>query len=119
MAKYVKWDGGVYYGETTFWNDIPNGYGTWEVNGRLVYEGGWSKGKFDGFGTFYYKSGGSISGWWTNGSISKCEITFTNGDRVKGTVDSNWALNGECTYIEPNGNIFICTYSHGKMIRRQ
>ena len=114
----VKWNGGIFDGITSFWNDIPNGYGTWKVDGRLVYEGGWKKGEFDGIGTFYFKSGGSIMGWWTNGSISKCEVTFANGDKVKGVVDSKWRLNGECTYFSRSGEVYSCIYDHGTFIKR-
>ena len=65
-GKYIWEDGKYYLGE--FKNNKPNGKGIkYYKNGKIMYEGSFINGKYDGIGKYIYKEGHYFIGKYENG----------------------------------------------------
>ena len=104
-----NWDNGKYYlGQ--FKNKLPNGKGIkYEANNKILYEGDFMNGKFEGKGIFYYiydDNIGYCKGQFKNGLLhGEGKTYFRNGNI---SIDGNYIndkLNGKGKCFYPNGNI--------------
>lgn len=106
-------NGDSYTGEWT--NNEFDGFGVYEyAAAKAVYQGDWSGGLQNGNG-FYKCPQFSYNGQWEKGWMDGDGVlTFSNGDRYRGTVHEN-LIDGIGSYNYANGNWYEGEFVNGKM----
>jgi hypothetical protein len=60
----------AFWSEGGYWQQTPNGKGTYKSNDGWVYEGEFVKGDRHGYGKFTYKDGRVFEGYWEHNKFA-------------------------------------------------
>jgi len=108
MGKFVWPDGSVYIG--TFINDQMSGSGklTWASTGN-EYDGEWTKGKKNGYGTMTYSDKSVYMGGWTDDKRNgEGKMTVVTRDGTY-SYEGEWVMDqkhGDGKYTWPNTDVW-------------
>ena len=112
-GKYF-WEDGKYY-EGEFKNNLPNGKGIkYYVNGNILYEGEFIKGKFEGNGKYINREQEYHIGQYKNGLANgKGKIYYKNGNiKFEGEFINGYPIGkGKCFY--ENNDYYIGEFKDG------
>lgn len=84
--------------------------------------GDWYEGQFNseslyhGTGTYYFKNGDKLEGYWRNGDIIKGVEYSSDGERYEGEFNENWNYNGSGTYYYKDGRKLEGFWKNGEYI---
>ena len=112
-GKYIWNDGKYYIGQ--FKNNLPNGKGTkYNFNGKILYEGNFTNGKFEGDGKYFFENGDFFIGQYKNGLRNgKGTFYYKNGNIMgKGNFINDLA-DGQGKYIFEDGNYYEGEWKNG------
>ena len=112
-GKYLYEDGKYYEGELK--NNIPNGRGIkYLSNGKIIYEGDFIDGKFQGNGKYIYDNGELYLGQWKNGFRNgKGTYCYKNGNIMYIGDWINDKYEGTGRYILENGEFYVGQWKNG------
>ena len=85
--------------------------------------GDWYEGQFNseslyhGTGTYYFKNGDKLEGYWRNGDIIKGVEYSSDGERYEGEFNENWNYNGSGTYYYKDGRKLEAHWKDGNPIK--
>ena len=112
-GKYIYDDGKYYIGE--FKNNKPNGKGIkYNKNGKILYDGDFINGKFEGNGKYINEDGLSYIGQWKNGTIHGKGILYYSNGNIK--YKGDWVNNkyeGNGIEIQKNGYYYMGQFKNG------
>ena len=111
--KYIWEDGRYYIGQ--FKNNLPYGKGIkYNSNGKIIYEGNFINGKFEGNGKYIWKNGEYYIGQWKNGLRNGKGKLYNANGKIK--YEDNWIndkYEGNGKYIWKNGEYYIGQWKNG------
>ena len=86
-------------------------------------DGDWYEGQFNpeglyhGTGTYYFKNGDKLEGYWRNGDIIKGIEYSSDGERYEGEFNEDWDYNGQGTLFFADGDKLKANWKDGDPIK--
>ena len=82
------------------------------------YEGQFTpEGLYHGKGTYYFKDGDKLEGYWHNGDIIKGIEYLSDGERYEGEFNEDWNYNGQGTLFFTDGDKLEAHWKDGDPIK--
>ena len=95
--------------------DCENGYGTFKWPDGSTITGGWSKGSAHGQGTLKYADGSIYTGGWSKGfAHGQATITYANGEKYVGEWRKN-NKHGHGTFTWSDGSAYVGKFKNDLM----
>ena len=111
------YESAIYEGYVSVNTNNPFGYGTLYFNSGGKYEGEFSGGNYNGYGTLTTSNGIIKEGFWVNDNFISGQITYVNGAKNIGTFKDGNQLNGIGSLVFKDGSKLEGNFLNGKIIK--
>jgi hypothetical protein len=106
----------VYEGYVSVKSNDPFGYGTLYFDSGSKYEGEFSGGNYNGYGTLTLSNGKIKEGFWVNDNLVSGQIIYVDGRKNIGSFKDGDQLHGIGSLVFKNGDKLEGNFLDGKII---